>query len=249
MKKIFTGFPINSRDGIIVIEGNDFHHMANVLRVKTGEKFVAGDPEGNEFIAVIKVIDRKNIILDIIEKYDRKPPGTPEMDLYFAVLKSDKNESVIRYCTEIGVDRFHPVICDNCIVKPDRASAVKKQNKWETIAREASMQCGRKKIPEIFPIVGFDNINKYDIDSLSLKMFGNIDADSQSLSSVLETNRVLKKTDIFIGPEGDFSDRETGILRGNGWTGINLGQNILRSETASVFIASSIVFYFQEGNK
>jgi 16S rRNA (uracil1498-N3)-methyltransferase len=132
-------------------------------------------------------------------------------------------------------------------VKPDESSSSKKYEKWKTVVKEASMQSGRKKLPEIFPIVKFENIKKYDIDSL--KIFGYIDEGSSLLPVILRNNRDKPKIDLFIGPEGDFNGEEIRTLQNEGWTGASFGPNILRSETAAFYLVSSVMYSFQEGIK
>jgi 16S rRNA (uracil1498-N3)-methyltransferase len=46
--------------------------------------------------------------------------------------------------------------------------------------------------------------------------------------------------DVLIGPEGDFSPAEIGRARASGFRPASLGPLVLRSETASIFVASSL---------
>jgi 16S rRNA (uracil1498-N3)-methyltransferase len=251
VKKLFIDSAINSDDRKISIEisieGNDRHHLAEVLRVAINDTFIIGDPNGNEFISTIVQIDKKRIVFRTSGLYERKKYPHPEVRLFFCVLKSDRNEIIVQKCTELGVDKMIPVLSRNCVVRPDENSCLKKLEKWKNIAKEASMQCGRLRIPEIFPIVRFENINKYDIDSL--KIFGFIDENSLPLVSILKNNEKPGNIDLFVGPEGDFTEEETSELKNGGWLGANFGQNVLRSETAAMFLASSVLFFYQEGNK
>jgi 16S rRNA (uracil1498-N3)-methyltransferase len=230
---------------VIRVEGNDYNHLANSLRVRSGDELLIGDVCNEEFKGTVSGIDKKNVLIKISANYVRKMFSYPEVSLYFSLLKSDKNETVIQKCTELGVDRFIPVITGNSIVKPDESSCAKKNIKWKMVAREAAMQSGRRTLPVIFPIVKFENIKKYDIDSL--KIFGFINEDSAPLASVLKGNRNKSKIDLFIGPEGDFTGEEIKTLQHEGWTGVSLGPNILRSETSAFFLVSSVMYGFQEG--
>ncbi len=47
-----------------------------------------------------------------------------------------------------------------------------------------------------------------------------------------------------IGPEGGFTDDEVQFLIKNGFISISLGNNVLRTETASSFILSCVNYEF-----
>ena len=46
--------------------------------------------------------------------------------------------------------------------------------------------------------------------------------------------------DVLIGPEGDFSPAEIGRARAAGFRPASLGPLVLRSETASIFVAAAL---------
>lgn len=243
MKKIFFDKELLKKGLLISINGNDYHHLANVLRVRLGENFIIGDRENNEFIGIIEKIDNKNISLQLKDIHYREEYRYPEVTLFFTVLKGDKNEEIIRKCTEIGVDNFVPVITRNTVVKTDEENSTKKINKWKNIIRESSMQCGRLKLPEIFPILEINDLNK--VFPENLKIIGLIEKNRKSLKDFLDEQTFSpKKISIFIGPEGDLTKEEIINLTNNGWQGVRFTNNVLKSETACIYAASSIFFYY-----
>ena len=67
---------------------------------------------------------------------------------------------------------------------------------------------------------------------------------SKTIKSVL-SNANKSDTILFvIGPEGGFDPSEEEILINNGFTPVTFGKNVLRSETASLFILSAVNYEF-----
>jgi 16S rRNA (uracil1498-N3)-methyltransferase len=245
MKKIFLEDTILKKGESVNIEGKDYHHLSNVLRVKQGEKFIIGGKDNYEFYGIIKGIDKKSIEFYLEDEYIRPEIILPEVNLYFSILKGDKNEEIIQKCTEIGVDKFIPVASKNCIIKFDAEIAKKKEEKWKSAAKESAMQCGRHKIADIFPIRRFDKIENYAINGL--KIFGNLAENSRPLMTILKNHEYSDVISIFIGPEGDFTGTEKDFLLKSGWNSASLGQNILKSDTAAIFMCSSVFCFYGEG--
>ena len=58
-------------------------------------------------------------------------------------------ELIIQKAVELGASRIVPVLFSRCIVRPDPKDSIKKQERWQKIARDAGKQSGRCMIPEV----------------------------------------------------------------------------------------------------
>ena len=107
------------------------------------------------------------ILLEILEQSDKNTEMPIKIDLYQGLPKSDKMDLIVQKCTEMGVSSVIPVITDRVIVKLDDKSAIKKIERWNKIAIEASKQSGRQKISSVDNVTFLENIieklSKYDI--------------------------------------------------------------------------------------
>ena len=54
----------------------------------------------------------------------------------------------------------------------------------------------------------------------------------------------IKNICVFIGPEGGFEEDEVDFIRSLGGISVGLGKNILRTETATIFISSVLKYEF-----
>jgi 16S rRNA (uracil1498-N3)-methyltransferase len=75
-------------------------------------------------------------------------------------------------------------------------------------------------------------------------MMGHLEeaGEKTSLYAILESNksRLEEGIGIWIGPEGDFSQKEIAKMKQSGISAVSLGSSILRTETAAIYSASVI---------
>ena len=107
----------------------------------------------------IKEYTEKHEILCKINKVSSRSAELPyEFVLYQGLPKSDKFETIIQKCTELGVSAFVPVQMERSVVKITDEKENKKLERWNKIAAEASKQCRRQKIPVVNRVINFENI-------------------------------------------------------------------------------------------
>ena len=241
LKKIFLNSGPHKKGDFVHIQNNEYHHLAKVLRVKIGDRFIIGDKISNEYIGNIVSIDKNKITIVLQDFFNRGESQFPELSIFFSVLKGDKNDYLIQKCCEIGVNKFIPVITKNTVVKLSN-NENKKILRWKMILREASMQSCRREIPEIFNFIMFEDIKNYAIEDK--KFFGCLMEKKKKLIDMIKKNSASQSIAFFLGPEGGFDDNEINMLKSWKWDGINLSPNILRSETSAIFVASAIFSYY-----
>lgn len=249
MKKLFLDDENLTINSTVYFDGPDFHHLVNVLRIKKGERIVLQGKNNIEVWGKVEDVNKaKNYIKFLIEReYIRKEIKRPKIIVFFSLLKGEKNEYLIQKCTEIGVDEFFPVLTKNSIPKIDEKSSVKKLERFRIVAKEASMQSLREKIPLVNEIISFEKIRNYVINGE--KYFGYINPDSPTVNDIASELTEKKEIAFFVGPEGDFSKEEIKLLIDWGWKGVNISQYILKSDTAAILFASYIYSYFYKGLK
>lgn len=243
MKKIFIDETASVGDEILV-GGDLFFHLNNVLRVRKGEHFNIGAANG-EFVGNVCSVGKREISFLIESERVREIKNNNRITVFFALLKGDKNEIVVQKCTELGVDRMVPVVTKNCVVK---SLEDKKIARLRTIALEAAMQCDRERVPEIMDAVDVSGVNGLTGDG-AYKLVSII-TDSMNSGSADLILSAAGHDDVvfFVGPEGDFTPDEKKWLVDSGWIPIRVSDNVLRSETA-VIATASILCYAVRGSK
>ena len=147
----------------------------------------------------------------------------------FAPVKKTPNEYIIQKATELGASKIFPILSERTITQKLNL------NRLNDIAIEASEQCERITIPEIFyPKKLIEVIRDWDDKRKILFCDETIRHQVEDISS---NNHLLPNSSgaILIGPEGGFSSDEIKYIRQKNFViPINLGPRILRSDTAVI---------------
>lgn len=203
------------------------NQIRNVLRLKIGDSIIVSNGQGSEAEATIIEINKKFIELSInkVEKPAREPKK--ELSIYVSLLKRENFELVVQKATELGVSKIVPLITERTV-----KTGLNKE-RIEKIIKEASEQSGRTTLPELLEPQKFE----IALNSVPPKSSVLFDLTGEKLSS--EQN--IKITNIFIGPEGGFSEKEVTLAKESGITIGSLGELTLRAETASIVSIYSLL--------
>ena len=232
--KIRLYFPDKIQSDLISRLAKDqSHYVKNVMRLKKGDVLSVFNSRG-EWNAVIEAYEKKGIRIKILEK-SRDKENEKNIWLAFSPIKQNPLNFVIQKGTELGVQKFIPILSERTIVTKINVERIKK------IIIESSEQSNRISVPEIKkpePLKNF--LSQFPKNGCLI--FCDINYDKNNLKNIL-----LKKIDgpvcVLVGPEGDFSETERKLITDLKQThSISLAKNILRAETAALS-AITIVNY------
>lgn len=217
----------------VCLEGEEFHHLTNVMRTRVGEKVCLFNGDGNFYFAEVLQINKKSadIKIERVEASENEPKIN--LTVYQALAKGDKMSLVMQKITEIGATELAIFDSDFCDVKANTTRV----DRLETIAISAAKQCGRATITKQTGVLKLkevaEKINDYDAFLVAYEA-----EDGLTLSNYLISNKPnLKSIAIMIGAEGGFSEKEIELLKSKGAKIVSLGNRILRTETASIVCA------------
>ncbi|MFA5367473.1 MAG: RsmE family RNA methyltransferase [Dehalococcoidia bacterium] len=217
---------------IVVLQGEVVHQIRDVLRLRKGARVVIFNDEGLEYTVVLESV-KKDRIAGTIESTRKHFEPAIKITLYQALLKSDRFEFVLQKCTEIGVTEFVPIMCERCVAGKPGANKIQR---WEKVIKEATEQSGRSTPPALNPAVPFEDAI---LSARGLSIIASTGSASLSLREII---RPTSNINIFIGPEGGFTDGELESALRHGAKEVALGPNTLRSETAGL-VAATVVLY------
>tara|TARA_B110000014_G_scaffold253233_1_gene232414 strand:- start:323 stop:1033 length:711 start_codon:yes stop_codon:yes gene_type:complete len=207
------------------------HYLTKVMRIKVSEKFSLFNNNG-EWLAKITEISKGIAKFIVIEKLRQKDIAK-EIWLAFSPIKSNYFNFMIQKATELGVTRFIPIIFDRTIVRKIN------KERLEKIIIEATEQSNRINIPTLEKPQNLKNFLSNNSKKIDL-VFTDLNTTKKKLAINKESNKVLCA---IVGPEGDFSENERELIFNfKGVKSININQNILRAETASISIISIISY-------
>lgn len=244
MQRYFVDFDKNQTN--VKITGDDFHHIKNVMRMKVGTPiYLANNHE--VFYAVITAITPNEVICELQYEVKANQELPISITLAQGIPKLDKFEWIIQKTTELGVNEIIPVQSERTIVKLDPDKEEKKLARYRKIAKEASEQSHRVRVPEVRQamslkeLISFSRVYDYKLVAYEASE----EHEKHYLATVLDQIQKQQKLLVFIGPEGGISNSELDLLKQNGFQVIGLGERILRTETAPIFFMSSVVYHFE----
>ncbi|MFQ8706849.1 MAG: RsmE family RNA methyltransferase [Thomasclavelia sp.] len=245
MQRYFINENLTNKNTFI-FSADDLHHLKTVMRSKKGDKIVCIDINGQMYLCKIDDIDQG--IISIIEKTDENNELDVEVTLIYALPKGDKFELVLQKATELGVTRIVPLLTRRCVVKSDKKKFAKKLIRYEKILKEAAQQSRRNKIPEIINVIELNELEEY-LGRYNLVAYEEISkaGKHKALKQFLDKLETDDKISVIVGSEGGFDQDEIEIMESMGVTPCSLGKRILRSETAPLYLLSTIGYVREIG--
>lgn len=241
MYRFFVAPEACSRDTIL-IEGEDYNHMKNVLRLKIGDAVTVSDGADREYICAIEEYSEGKAIVRIEDVCGSSAELPTELVLYQGFPKGDKMEFIIQKAVELGASRIVPVMMKRSIVRLDDKKAEKKVERMNAIALNAAKQSKRSVIPVVDRVMGYSEAlqNAGSLDMLLLP-YENAEGIAHSKTMIHQV-RGKRSVGILIGPEGGFEEQEVQAAMAIGAECITLGHRILRTETAGMTMLSILMF-------
>ena len=222
-----------------ILEDGDVHHLLHVMRAKSGEEIeVVAD--GKLYSSIVKSLSPLDIEISYEIPLDSELKS--EVTLFFALAKGDKIDFVVQKATELGVSKIILIKTERNVVKYDDKNIEHKLERFRKIAKEASEQSHRLKVPEIVGVVDINNIPDELLSDINLLAY---EKEAGNTSSFYD-NITNQSISVMIGPEGGFSEKEVNKLVSKGFRLISLGKRILRTETAAVYALSVIGFLLEK---
>ncbi len=223
----------------VVLRGPEAHHLAHVLRSRPGEHVVLFDGSGAEFLAEVRAVKRHEVQLIVQTRHaiSRELPGTLLMAV--ALPRGDRQEWLTQKLVELGVTALVPLQTQRSVALPGNQT----QTRLERAVIEASKQCGRNRLLEIRRAMPFQAFLAEP--TTALRLMAHPGQTSRPLGQVLAAMCVQPTSEFraVIGPEGGFCDDERQLAQDLGWSLVDLGTRMLRTETAAVALAARLVLY------
>ena len=226
----------------VIIDGDDYKHIVNVLRMSKDQTIqVCNKETGKSYSAFIYNIENDKVVCKIIDEIN-STESNKNIALFQGIPKSDKMEYIIQKSTELGVSKIIPVEMKYCIAKINNFE--KKLQRWNKISEAAAKQSKRNRIPRIENSISFKELCELVV-SYDLVLVAYEKEENVSIKKVLTHNREAERIAIIVGPEGGFDESEIDSLISKGVNCVTLGKRILRTETAPIAMLSMIMYEFE----
>lgn len=221
--ELYYSEPQNFLANSVIIDGDDFYHIAKVMRHSAGDEIYVTNGCGKIFQSVISSIGKTNLTAFIKKEYSYK---NKLADITFCIPKlknPDRFEFALEKSVELGITNFIIFNSSRTVAKGA------KLERWNKIALAAMKQSLRSYLPVISEVNSFSELLKLNDEVIFFEQ------NAENEISALNISQGKKYFFVF-GPEGGFDQEELSLV--NEDQIYNLAENRLRTETAVVKFAS-----------
>ncbi len=209
----------------IMLEPEPSHHLARVLRLGVGDSLVLFDGGGGEYPGEITAADKKTVQVKTGAHRELDYESPLSIHLGIAVSRGERMDWIVQKSTELGVRSLTPLSTEHSGVKLSADRADKKIQHWQKIAVSACEQCGRNRLPTIYPV---QTLNLWLESTVAERKFvlhhrAERNAGAGNAPAIIA---------LLVGPEGGLSEQEIEAAEQAGYASFCLGPRVLRTETA-----------------
>lgn len=210
----------DQRGGIRLPE-EELHHALRVVRLRAGDRVRLFDGNGAFADGRVAGVAKRDLELEMDGIHREPEPGT-RLTLVQAWLNhAHAVETLIRRGTELGVDEFVFFRAEHSEKSP------KVGEKWPRMAVESCKQCGRLRLPVFRAIKGIEDFFGTRPERVIVATQA---VDPKPVSEIVNG---AANVALIVGPEGDFTARELGVILEAGGHALSLGPITLRAEVAA----------------
>ena len=213
----------------VQLDAAESHHVARVLRRRTGERIDVFDGAGREWACAIESGGPRGLVVRLVEEVTH-PVETGLPVVLFQACRPERLDWVVQKATELGVAEIRPIGMGTA------GGAVDRLVRLGRIAVEASKQCGRRTLPRLSPIPGLP-----PAPSGVLALLLDERPDAPPIGDAL-AGPPPAAVWLGVGPEAGFGEEIVERAVGEGWLRAGLGPRTLRTETAGI-VAAAIVLH------
>ncbi len=163
-----------------------------------------------------------------------------------AVVSAEKMDWIWEKAVELGAASLTPLQTRRAVVKLSPERMEKRHGHWQRLVSAACEQCGRNTLPVLAPVTSLASW----LQTTPIAGRGLIATPHATLPLVTWAKQhppsPTMPTLLLIGPEGGFDEAEEQAAIQAGWTPVQLGTRVLRTETAGIAGLAMLQALWQE---
>lgn len=223
---------------LVEVTGEEARHAVRVSRLRAGERILIGDGAGALGEGIVEAVAKDRFAVRLEAVHRARVPET-SLVLVQALAKGDRDERAVEQATEFGVDAVVPWQAARSVSRWDGSGASDKAAKgvakWRRIAREASKQSLRARIPEVRDPVGLAELCEIaggaGAEVVVLHPRGDRTLSAWAARCAALETRAAEIL-VVVGPEGGLADDELDAFEAAGARVLVLGSTVLRTSSA-----------------
>ncbi len=210
------------------LSSNQANHVARVMRKNIGDIIHIFNASQGEYECIITEIKSMYVKVQATKQILDSQHDKRKSAIAFGIIDQTRCKWLVEKATELDVCDIIPL----CTKYSDK-QLTWKRDKMQKVAIQASEQCERLDIPNIYDPITLEDLFNSDIFAQYTKL-ACIERD-MSRACICNTSFLYDTPYVFIvGPSGGFHQDETSFLIDKSNYTISIGGNIQRTETACI---------------
>lgn len=136
MQRYFVTSELENDNDTLAITGENFHHIARVMRMKESDQVFIVFPSKKTCIAAITAINEEEVLLNLVKWLEEDTELPIEITIASGLPKGDKLELIIQKSTELGAHKFIPYKAERSVVKWDDKKVIKKSSDFKKLRKK-----------------------------------------------------------------------------------------------------------------
>jgi 16S rRNA (uracil1498-N3)-methyltransferase len=241
------------RDQLVRLDGDDYHYLVRVRRLKPGDRFPVLLPEripgtvlvlsaeGGILVGKVSVSGMGSVSV-IHPALPSALPAVPPIILFQALPKGAKIDLIVRQAAEGALTEVVVFTAERSVARPEKPEG--KEERWHRIVKEARQQSGSaaetavRFYPSLAAALSYWAVLREKYREAPGLLLHQDPLEQGTFHDYLSNNPGLVA--LAAGPEGGFSGAEVeGFLKA-GFKAVRMGDTVLRSETAALYGAAAV---------
>ncbi len=208
----------------IIIDGDDFHYLKTVMRLRVSESFRLFNAVDGEYLVKVLAVGRSSLEVQV-ESQLRQVSKEKQLTLAMSIIKPDRMIEAIKGSVQIGVTQIIPIISERSQYKKIATERVEKCINQATEQSERFVPA--KLLTEI-------TLSEFCKTNNQRQIIAACESEDYK-NKISNIKKIEDNPIILIGPEGGFSAEEIEVIKSLDNTySVSLGKSVLRSEIAAI---------------
>ena len=221
----------------IKLSDNAAAHATRVMRLNVGDGLTLFNGDGFDYSCELMSVKKSEALVIVKSSVKVENESNLSITLLQGISAGDRMEYTLQKAVELGVTNIIPIKTERSVVKLSPERAEKRLEHWQNIVVSACEQSGRAVIPQLEAPTTMALWLAKTPSSFKEEGEGEgkplrITLDPLSTLRLHDLSKPDGNIELLVGAEGGLSKEELSVATQNGFSGVQLGKRILRTETA-----------------
>lgn len=222
-------------DSVVTLPETAAIHATRALRLQAGDSIRVFNGDGLNYSGELLSVKKNEVQVRITAAQPVSNESPLQITLAQAISSGDRMDFTIQKAVEMGVTAIQPIASQRSVVKLSGERAEKRREHWQNVVISACEQSGRAVVPQVAaPLPLADWLSQAPNFAMRLTL------SPTATQSMRQLTPPTSSICLLIGCEGGLTDAEVALAASQGFTAIQLGQRILRTETAALATLAAI---------